>query len=421
LKNAVSDAEGLAGQLTRSGFAVTKLLDGAFRQARSALDVFVAGLKPGDVACFFFAGHGFQSKGEDFLAPIDFDMEEGESRLDVRCLNATAVRDAIERANVHLSLLILDACRDNAFHPGSSEPHGLTLLEPGLGGCVALATGPGQTASDNADGGNGLFTGHLLNEMQQPGRDLDSILNKVRYAVFNSSAGGQRPWIFSNVVAPFYFVQQASEPQRARPAQLVEAGRRAYQEGRFEDAATTFEEAIKADPENPMTYNALGSARVRLKQWSVAVRHFSRAIELKPDYAAAYFNRGVAYYNTPRYPLALQDFTWAIESEPYDPLALDLRGKTHLALRNQEEALADFNHALELDSSDAVALAGKGEVLFRQGSYREAIAQLNASIALRPLVEAYDSRAKSHRALHETALANADATEAEKLRARTVR
>src|SRR5262249_39681796 len=154
-----------------------------------------------------------QSKGQDFLAPVDFDMAEGESRLEARCLNASAVRDAIERADVHLSILMLDACRDNAFHPGRSEPHGIALLEPGLGSCVALATGPGQTASDNPNGRNGLFTAELLSQMQQPGQDLDSILNKVRYRVFDASAGGQRPWIFSNAVSPFYFAPQASAPQ----------------------------------------------------------------------------------------------------------------------------------------------------------------------------------------------------------------
>src|SRR5206468_2647032 len=99
---------------------------------------------------------------------------------------------------------------------------------------------------------------------------------------------------------PFYFLPgQAPQPQDAGVSKLLDAARLAYQNGSFEEAAANFERALKIDPENPLTYNALGSARFRMRQWSLAVAQFSRAIELKPDYAAAFFNRGVAYFNTP--------------------------------------------------------------------------------------------------------------------------
>ena len=438
LSNCGHDADDVAAQLTLFGFETAKVLDAKVAAAKSAVSSFAARLQPGDVALFFYSGHGVQAQGENYIVPVDFDPAGGEERLDAGCLRATAVRDQMERSGARLNILILDACRNNPFRPGAPVK-GMALMEPGLGTCIALATGPGNTASDNAAERNGLFTKHFLRQLRQSRQDLDATFKQVKDLVYEESGGKQRPWVFSDLIGEFYFsaasgpVSPGPRPQPAPPtqsqlppagqgsgaAQYLDSGARDYLAGRYADAAAGFERAIQIDPENAFAYNALGSARARLKQWSLALGQFSRAIALKEDYAAAYFNRGVTYYNSSIHDdLALQDFSWAIDREPFDPLALDMRGKTYLRLRDNANALADFNRALELDPSNAAALAGRGGVFYRQGRYPDAVKELTESLAIRPDAAAFDARSQAYRAMHRSAEADADAARADQLRGR---
>lgn len=422
LRNSVHDAEDMSSKLAALGFDVTKQVDAKAATARAALSAFTSTLQTGDIALFFYSGHGVQAQGENYMIPVDFDPAGGESALDANCLKATAARDGMERSGAQLNVVILDACRSNPFHP-NTPVKGMALMEPGLGTCIALATGPGLTASDNPSERNGLFTKRLLEQLGRPGEDLDSLFKKVKDQVFEDSGGKQRPWVFSDLVGEFYFTPPQARPtpapQAAPASHFLEEGAQQFQTGRFAEAAASFERAVQIDPENAYAYNALGSARARLKQWSLALGQFNRAIAIKADYGAAYFNRGVAYYNSGVHDdLALQDFSWAIDREPYDPLALDMRGRTYLKLRDNDNALADFNHASELDPSNAMAMAGRGSVYYRLGRFKEAVKELTDSIALRPEASAYDSRSQAFRALHQSAEADADARHAEQLRNR---
>lgn len=417
LRNCINDADDLRESLTRLGFDVTGIHDADLDTSRSAIGKFTGDLMNGDIALLFYSGHGIQAGGENYLVPVDFDPSVGESRLSSSAIAAAPALEAMEKSGSQLNILILDSCRDNPFRPGAPVK-GMALMEPGLGTCVALATGPGQAASDNSDERNGLFSKFLIQEIGRPGQPLDAVFKSVRDAVFSASGGRQRPWMFSDIVGDFYFVATGRGAVPVTAGDQIEAGKRHYLAGRFEDAAQSFERAVRIDPENAFAYNALGSARAQLKQWSIATSLFAKAIEIRPEYAAAYFNRGVAYYNAARYDLALQDFTWAVNEEPYDPRALDLRGKTHLALRDNDEALADFNHALDLDPSDSSALTGRGAVRFRQGKYQEAIRDLSASLNLRIAVDALELRSQCYRSIRQNALADADARRAEAMRSR---
>ncbi len=417
LRNAIHDAEDLTSKLQQLGFEVTMLQDASLNAGRGAVRDFTRGLHPGDTSLFYYSGHGLQIGGENYIVPVEFNPDAGGSNVATVCLPTSEVRGLMEKSGSQLNILILDACRNNPF--GSGAARGLALMEAELGTCVALATGPGQTASDNPAERNGLFTRHLLEEMGRPGQSLEALLHRVKQQVFDISKGKQRPWSFVDVVGDFYFAgEDPSFIPSAQASTLVERGKVEFVSGRLEDAARTFDSAIRIDPENPFCYNALGAVRARLRQPSIAVGLYSRAIELRPDYAAAYFNRGVAYYNAARYELALQDFSWAVDQEPFDPRSLDLRGKTHLALRSHESALADFDRALQLDPTDATAFAGRGRVYFRQGHYSDSIRELTQALALKVEADTLDSRSQAYRAVHQSAQADADARRAALLRSR---
>jgi tetratricopeptide (TPR) repeat protein len=417
LRNSVNDAGDLGDQLTKLGFTVSRSHDAEADAARRAVSQFTSRLRPGDCALFFYAGHGIQARGENYIVPVDFDKSIGEAKLSTACVSASAVRDSMERSGSRLNIVILDACRDNLFRPG--EPvKGMAVMEAGPGTCVVLSTGPGQTASDGP-ARNGLFSKCLIEGLRSPGKSLDALLKDVKEQVYRESGQKQRPWIFYDMIGDFYFAAAAGggiAPGQA--GDLIEAGRKQLQQRQFQEAANNFDRALRIDPENPFTYNALGSAHARLKEWSEAVGFYAKAIQLRPDFAAAYYNRGLAYFNAARYDLAVQDFSWALDNQGTDPLVFERRGEAYLSMRDRENALADFNSALDLNPASAPALAGRGKVFFRQGEYAQAIRDLSASIDLQPAASAYEARADVYRAQHKGAEADADMRRAEQMRQR---
>jgi formylglycine-generating enzyme required for sulfatase activity len=170
-----------------------------------AIEQFVGKLGTGDVALFFYAGHGVQSEGENYLLPVDFD---GQDEIDVRndTFSAGKIQERMEKSGAQLNILILDACRNNPFR-GSSRAgtRGLAAMSAGRGTFIAFATAPGRTASDGS-GRNGLFTEHLLSALSVPGLMLEELFGVVRERVDATSKGAQTPWSLSSVVGRYSFV-----------------------------------------------------------------------------------------------------------------------------------------------------------------------------------------------------------------------
>jgi tetratricopeptide (TPR) repeat protein len=404
LHNADHDASDLAVTLQQLQFDVTKVVDVDLISLRKSVERFSSVLQDGDTVFFFYSGHGLQVNDENYLVPVDFDVARGEAAVTSTCFRAYEAQDAFQKSGAGTSIFVLDACRDNPFRGGQAA-RGLAMMDASLGAYIGLATGPGQTASDNSRERNGLFTKFLLREIMRSGQSLDQVFTNVKKEVFEASNQQQRPWLHSDIIGEFYF-QGGMRPSSA--GLLLETGKRQFQAKQFDEARKSFEQAMRVDPENPYIYNALGATYTQLQQWSIATGLFAKAIELKPDYASAYFNRGITYQNAGRYELAVQDFSWAVDEEPYDPLALDLRGKTYLSLLDYQNAKADFDKALQLNPTDSVALLGRGKAYFRQGRYLEAVNDLTASIAIHRAPEAYELRSQAYRATGRMPEAQAD-------------
>ena len=205
LTNPVHDAEAMAAKLRALHFDVLLLTNAGYRSMGQAIDQFVKKLGKGDVAFFYYSGHGMQVDGENYLVPTDF---KGQNETDVRydAHPVGRIQDLMERSGSSLNLLVLDACRDNPYHAASrSSASGLAMMNPGVGTFIAFATAPGRTASDNIAGQHGLFTEYLLEALSLPGLGLDDVFNLVRERVYKASAGAQLPWSLSSVVGHYSF------------------------------------------------------------------------------------------------------------------------------------------------------------------------------------------------------------------------
>ena len=204
LHNAVNDARSMKSALEESGFKVQMSLNATQQQMESAIDEFTGGVKPGDVALFFYAGHGIQITDQNYLVPVDF---QARTAIDAkyRAYPAQRVQENLEAAGAAMQILVLDACRNNPSHNLRGGPGGLAAMQAGRGTYIAFATSPGKTAGDNPDGRNGLFTGELINTLRETGVSLDQVFNRVRERVSAKSQGQQLPWSTSSVTGEFYF------------------------------------------------------------------------------------------------------------------------------------------------------------------------------------------------------------------------
>jgi hypothetical protein len=205
LTNPVNDAKAMADALREAGFAVTLRTDITHREFLGALRDFGDALRKGGVGIFYFAGHGMQIKGRNYLIPAGATIER-EDEVAYAAVDAQAVLDKMEAAGNATNLMILDACRNNPFARSfRSSVQGLAQMEAPLGTLVAFATAPGAVASDGT-GQNGLYTQHLLQAMRVPGVKVEDVFKQTRAAVRRDSQGKQIPWESTSMEGDFYFV-----------------------------------------------------------------------------------------------------------------------------------------------------------------------------------------------------------------------
>ncbi len=204
LKNPVNDARDMAAALRSLGFEVISRENASLRQMEDALDQFWTSLKKGGTGLFFFAGHGLQVKGVNYLVPVDARIQV-EQDVKSLCLDAGRVLGRMEDAGNGLNLVILDACRNNPFaRSWRSADAGLAKMDAPTGTLIAYATAPDSVAADGV-GRNGVYTSHLLRFMRAPGLSIENVLKQTRIAVLNETGRKQIPWESSSLTGDFYF------------------------------------------------------------------------------------------------------------------------------------------------------------------------------------------------------------------------
>lgn len=204
LANPLNDAKAMTRFLQGAGFEVVERLD-ATRESMQAALATATGRMTGRqaTAVFYYAGHGIQVDWRNYLIPVD---ARPASAVEARAITVDlgTVVEAFRKAGTRRNILVLDACRDNPFQQVSTAS-GLAPMDAPAGTLLAYATAPGHVADDGSQG-NGLYTGHLLEELARPGTRIEDILKRVRLGVRRDSSGRQIPWESTSLEDDFFFL-----------------------------------------------------------------------------------------------------------------------------------------------------------------------------------------------------------------------
>jgi len=204
LKNPVNDAKDMANKLRGLGFDVIERNNLQTKQIGSTLSEFRSKLSSGAVALVFYAGHGLQINGENYLPAVDADIN-AEEDVSNQSLSVRQIMDVLDKAKTRLNLVFLDACRNNPYASRSfrSTERGLARVSAPSGTLISYATKPGSVAADG-DGRNGLYTSKLLAQMDST-IQVELTLKQVVTEVKATSNGKQEPWMEGSIEGDFCF------------------------------------------------------------------------------------------------------------------------------------------------------------------------------------------------------------------------
>ena len=215
LKNPKNDAQKISQKLKKLGFDVIMGIDLEHRQFARIISTFKRKLAFSDVALFFYAGHGLQINGRNYLMPVDAQLDD-ETSLDFEAVKLNTIVRLMERQQ-RINIVLLDACRDNPIARNltrsmgtrsASVGRGLAPVKSGVGTLIAYATQPGNIALDG-DNANSPFTRSLIKHIATPALDVALMMRRVRQDVIRETGGRQVPWQHSSLTTPFVFNEQA--------------------------------------------------------------------------------------------------------------------------------------------------------------------------------------------------------------------
>lgn len=224
LDNPMLDGQLMATTLAAVGFDVTLLIDGDQKRMKQAVADFGRKLRsagPDAVGLFYYAGHGVQSDGVNYLLPVDSVVRD-EVDLDLVGVQADWVLRQLFSARNRTNIVVLDACRNNPFEAvAGMRQQGLAEMNAPPGTIIAYSSAPGAVALDGAPGTNSPFTSALSAGILAKGEPIEQVFKDVRVSVVDQTKGRQTPWDSSSLTSEFYFdPPDPVDPREVAAAQL---------------------------------------------------------------------------------------------------------------------------------------------------------------------------------------------------------
>lgn len=205
LSNAVYDAKAIAAELKFLGFYVKESYDIDFMNFITEFDKFSKELSNFNVGLFFFAGHGVEFEGKNYLLLTDSSVES-KTAIEHSTFDLQSIVNDMHKTGCKMNIQIIDACRNNPY--GTGRGIASTNLAPVFapqGTLIAYSTSPGETAMDGGMGKNSIYTGALLQHLKTKGLQIEDFFKQVRTTVYSLTAGKQTSWEHTSLIGKFCF------------------------------------------------------------------------------------------------------------------------------------------------------------------------------------------------------------------------
>ena len=419
LKNAVNDATSVAVALKSMGYTTTLATNVPRQSMESAISTFAQALHHGDTAVFYYAGHGLQVNGENYLVPTDF-RAAGPAEVKYEGYSLSSLLNEFTMHGATTEIVILDACRNNPFRGTRSIQEGWAGVATSEGTLIAFGTSPGSTASDDPNSSHGLFTKELLKYLTSSPLSAEAMLQQVRQDVIRASHGTQVPWTASSLTGSFHFKpgldaamaplpalspsddsgsagisgrsvgrpvtsesnhftasslyasQSSPQSSNADPGDqrdyfpLIARAATLAQKGDYASSIRTLKAVLELDPQCALALRILGLVFNLMGQHAKSVAALTRAVAIDPQDAKSYYYRCLV-----RGPSdgsgAVEDCEASLGIDPNNPNAHLGLANALLDLGDLDRARTEAQRAIQLDPESSLGYSVLGKVQARQG------------------------------------------------------
>jgi tetratricopeptide (TPR) repeat protein len=378
LPNPDNDAKLMSDTLLSLGFFVVgggARLDLDKSGFDAALAEFSKQLVGADVALFYYAGHGVETHGLNYLVPVDAHPQE-EADVFEQMVSTSDILDRLEKSGTRINLVLLDACRDNPFggRVVRSTTGGLAQMPAPIGTLISFATQP-RSVSLDGEGGHSPYTRALVEAMQRPGAGLFKTFNAVGLAVGKATHGQQLPWVSSSPISGNFYFAGKAEPAAAntsaapdaptRPAPLQIARFSAPSDPLLHDEIADCDR-LAAMPNDTGHPPNIPGVEVEKMNVAAATAACNQAMQLYPDVPRFVFEAGRAATARKDYPQARRLYDQAAAAGYV--MALNNIG---IIYEGGEGELANYSEAARwyqkaVDAGEPVAMINLGW-LYEQG------------------------------------------------------
>src|SRR4051794_11866304 len=338
LANPGNDAQSMSQLLNSAGFEVTQATDLTRKDMVRVVQDFTAKVAergPGTVAMIYYAGHGVQVEGENYLLPVDAKISSPYD-LDGNSLRLVDLMGTLDSISSRMRIVVLDACRNNPFPEVNDAGRGLAIVDAPNGSIVGYSTAPGMEAADG-DGNHSPYTSAFLNIAREPNLPIEQLFKRVRLEVNHTTRGRQTPWESSSLTSDFYFfgdtaVAAGRVPDRSPIVQMAanlpsRSVRQAYDYVVSEGSPEYYEEFIRLYPNDPLC------DEIRVLNYNLKVaRAWHKAVLANSPFAYKTFHEN--YSNSLYAPAALKLYG--------APKAVPLMQFTHLAKQSSSYKHGNF-------------------------------------------------------------------------------
>lgn len=383
LKNPKNDVDRLANRLQDLGFQTSIAYDLNHDDFVDALSAFQNKIAPGDIALFYYSGHGAQLGGANYLIPVT--MPSGASSTAVRGsgISLTLIREALSSAK--LSLIVLDACRTVLNLPAKGSSDGLAPFFS-RGSLVAYAADEGQSASDNDTEDLSLFTKHLISELDKRNENLCQLFGSVRKAVDAASGHVQFPFVYDGVIGDFVFNHTTTEESRKLSSVSNTVGRtKVWNTIQESDNPNDFA-AFLAPGFSDKKHVKAAEDRLSslMSSTAKAVGLVSVDTQDAPPEVIAMANQGERLFYEKAYKQALKIYDKLLALRPSDSLVMYDYATCLLHLGRQEGAIQFFSKAIDLNPAFPWAYYNRGVAYHLSGKLTQAIDDYTGALKRRP-------------------------------------